>query len=139
MKSFASSRADAPAKKAAAISIPVSLAELLDKITILEIKSEQFCGEQKKNVDHELRLLKHILRQSGVELLPEQRQQLKAVNQSLWQIEESIRQHEHRKDFGETFIALARSVYLENDKRAGIKRAINDDYNSTIKEEKSYA
>ena len=141
LESFASSRIDAPApaRKSISISIPVSLAELLDKITILEIKSEQFCGEQKKNVDHELSLLKHVLRQSGVELLPEQHQQLKTVNQSLWQIEESIREHERRKDFGEAFIVLARSVYLENDKRAGIKKAINNDYNSTIKEEKSYA
>ncbi|TGG79893.1 MAG: tetratricopeptide repeat protein, partial [Aphanocapsa feldmannii 288cV] len=111
LESFTSNCADtpAPAKKAIAISIPVSLAELLDKITILEIKSKQFCGEQKKNVDHELSLLKHVLRQSGVELLPEQQQQLKAVNQSLWQIEESIREHERRKDFDEAFIALARS------------------------------
>ena len=139
LESFASSYADAPApaKKAVAISIPVSLAELLDKITILEIKSEQFRGEQKKNVDHELNLLKHVLRQSGVELLLEQ-QQLKVVNQSLWQIEESIRKHERHKDFGEAFIALARSVYLENDKRAGIKKAINNNYDSAIKEEKFY-
>ncbi|TGG91862.1 MAG: tetratricopeptide repeat protein, partial [Aphanocapsa feldmannii 277cV] len=74
LESFTSSRIDAPApaRKAVAISIPVSLAELLDKITILEIKSEQFHGEQKRNVDHELSLLKHILRQSGVELLLEQ-------------------------------------------------------------------
>ncbi|TGG92137.1 MAG: hypothetical protein ERJ67_06565 [Aphanocapsa feldmannii 277cV] len=119
--------------------IPVSLAELLDKITILEIKSEQFRGEQKKNVDYELSLLKHVLRQSSVKLLPEQQQNLKDVNQFLWQIEESIREHERRKDFGEAFIALARSVYLENDKRAGIKRTINDDYDSAVKEEKSYA
>ena len=140
LESFTSNCADtpAPAKKAIAISIPVSLAELLDKITILEIKSKQFCGEQKKNVDHELSLLKHVLRQSGVELLPEQQQQLKAVNQSLWQIEESIREHERRKDFDEAFIALARSVYLENDKRAEIKRTINNNYDSAIKEEKSY-
>ena len=140
LESFASSRIDAPApaRKSISISIPVSLAELLDKITILEIKSEQFHGEQKRNVDHELSLLKHVLRQSGVELLPEQHQQLKTVNQSLWQIEESIREHERRKDFGEEFIILARSVYLENDKRAEIKRTINNNYDSAIKEEKSY-
>jgi len=73
-----------------------------------------------------------------MKLLPEHYHQLKDVNQSLWRIEEDIRVHEGRQDFGEQFIQLARSVYQQNDQRAAIKRSINDHYGSAIKEEKSY-
>ena len=118
--------------------VPISFAELIDKITILEIKLEKFRGEQRRNVAHELDLLQEILRQSGVELLSEHHQQLKAVNELLWQIEEDIRSHEANQDFGKAFIQLARSVYLQNDKRAAIKRMINRYYGSEIIEEKSY-
>ena len=117
---------------------PIAFAELIDKMTILEIKSEKFRGDRKRNVDHELNLLKQILRQSGVELLSEHYQQLKAINESLWQIEEDIRSHETDQEFGEAFIHLARSVYLQNDKRAAVKKMINDYYGSEIIEEKSY-
>ena len=126
-------------QKATAISVPIAFAELLDKITILEIKSEKFHGQKKVNVDRELNLLQQVLHQSGVELVLEHHQQLKAVNESLWRIEEDIRDHELRQDFGEGFIKLARSVYLQNDKRAAIKRLINDHYGSELKEEKSYS
>ena len=117
---------------------PIAFAELIDKITILEIKSEKFTGERQCNVAHELQLLHQILVQSGVELLPDHYQQLKTVNESLWQIEEDIRSHETNQDFGEVFIQLARSVYLQNDKRAAIKKIINHYYGSEIIEEKSY-
>lgn len=117
---------------------PIAFAELIDKITILEIKSEKFTGERQCNVAHELQLLHQILVQSGVELLPDHHQQLKTVNESLWQIEEDIRSHETNQDFGEAFIQLARSVYLQNDKRAAIKKTINHYYGSEIIEEKSY-
>ena len=140
LESYQSQR-NAPAltKNVSAISIPVAFAELLDKVTILEIKSQKFHGQKKVHVDHELGLLQQVLRQSGVELLPEHHQQLRSVNESLWRIEEEIRGHELRQDFGEAFVELARSVYLQNDKRAAIKRLINDHYGSAITEEKSYS
>ncbi|MCY3536329.1 MAG: DUF6165 family protein, partial [Cyanobacteria bacterium MAG IRC3_bin_20] len=128
-----------PGQKVGSMRIPVAFAELIDKITILEIKSEQLKGQGKVNVDHELGLLRRVLEQSGVELLPEHYHQLKDVNQSLWNIEDDIRAHEHRQDFGEQFIQLARSVYQQNDQRAAIKRSINDHYGSAIREEKSYS
>ena len=119
--------------------VPIAFAELIDKITILEIKSDTLTGQGKVNVDHELSLLRHVLEQSGVQLLTEHHDQLKAVNQSLWNVEDRIRGHERRQDFGEQFIQLARSVYQQNDQRAAIKRLINDYYGSVIREEKSYA
>lgn len=128
-----------PGAKISAVHVPVAFAELVDKITILEIKSGKLTGERKANVDRELRLLQRVLQQSGVELLPEHYRQLKATNQSLWRIEDDIRDHERRGDFGDSFVQLARSVYQQNDQRAAIKRAINDHYGSDLKEEKSYA
>ena len=125
--------------RGSSIHVPVAFAELIDKITILEIKSEQPQGQGKVNVDHELRLLRRVLEQSGVELLPEHYHQLKEINESLWHTEDDIRDHERRQDFGEQFISLARSVYQQNDRRAAIKRSINDHYGSAIKEEKSYS
>ena len=126
-------------QNAASIHVPVAFAELIDKITILEIKSETLTGHGKVNVDHELSLLRRVLKQSGVQLLPEHYEQLKSVNQSLWNVEDDIRDHERRQDFGEQFIQLARSVYEQNDRRAAIKRSINDHYGSAIREEKSYS
>ena len=136
-ETFIMDRTDSP-RNVSSIMVPIAFAELIDKITILQIKSERFKGESKQNVDHELNLLQQALRQSGVELLSEHHQQLKSVNESLWQIEEDIRSHEAEQTFGEAFVQLARSVYLQNDKRAGIKRMINDYYGSDIIEEKSY-
>ena len=127
-----------PKQQVSSIEVPIAFAELIDKITILEIKSEKLQGASKANVDHELACLRNVLEASGVELLPEHYHQLKAVNQSLWRIEDDIRDHERRHDFGEQFIQLARSVYQQNDQRAAIKRLINNHYGSTIQEEKSY-
>lgn len=95
-------------------------------------------GQGKINVDHELRLLRGVLEESEVELLPEHNHRLKDVNQSLWTTEDHIRSHEYRQDFGEQFIQLAWSVYQQNDQRAAVKRAINDHYGSAIREGKSY-
>src|SRR5207237_5973561 len=107
------------------IRVPVSFGELLDKITILQIKNERIADPRKlRNVRKELALLEDIVAQSlppsnGVSGLV---QHLKAVNEMLWDIEEHIRQCENSQDFGPRFIELARSVYHENDRRGALKR-----------------
>ncbi len=124
------------------ISVPVSPGELLDKITILEIKAEQITDTEKlRNVKTELHLLTQVWKQSSVDNDRVQllKQALKVVNQSLWKIEDKIRIKESRKEFDQEFIELARSVYLQNDKRAATKKEINALLGSRIMEEKSYA
>jgi tetratricopeptide (TPR) repeat protein len=124
------------------VSTPSSLGELIDKITILRIKAERIHEPEKlANVHRELTLLEHSAREDGVsgpsiDLLTDQ---LAAVNGRLWTIEDALRACEHEGDFGPRFIALARSVYCENDTRAAIKRAINTLASSALVEEKSYA
>jgi hypothetical protein len=120
------------------ILIPTSLGELIDKITILEIKTEHLSGPQRENVSRELELLRGVLLRLGLAISPELSHALKEVNQALWVIEDSIRALERRQDSGEDFIELARSRYLTNDKRAALKRRINEEYGSGIIEEKSY-
>ena len=123
------------------ILIEVGPGELIDKITILVIKSERMSDEAKlKNVRHELDVLSaarkaHIPDSAELTRLEAD---LKAVNEALWVIEDDIRQCEADKDFGQTFIDLARSVYKQNDKRAALKKEINLLTGSTIIEEKSY-
>jgi Flp pilus assembly protein TadD len=123
-------------------STPCSLGELIDKITILRIKAERFREEEKlANVRCELALLERLAREGGfsgppIDLLTDK---LAAVNVRLWNIEDAIRTCERKGDFGPRFVALARSVYGENDARAAIKRAINMLANSALVEEKSYA
>lgn len=122
------------------IEIPVSWGELVDKITILEIKSERIADEGKLvNINKELGLLKERLGDlaSKPELLS-LTDALREVNSDLWQIEDDIRDCEHAGDFGARFIELARSVYIRNDKRAEIKREINSVLGSALVEEKSY-
>ena len=123
------------------VSTPSSLGELIDKITILRIKAERI-GEPEKlaNVHRELTLLERSTRERGVsgpsiDLLTDQ---LTAVNGRLWTIEDALRAFEREGDFGPRFVALARSVYCENDTRAAIKRAINTLASSALVEEKSY-
>lgn len=124
-----------------AILIDVGPGELIDKITILQIKSERMSDETKlKNVRHELAVLdaarkQHIPASSELTRLEAD---LKAVNGALWVIEDDIRQCEADKNFGQTFIDLARSVYIQNDKRAALKKEINLLTGSSIVEEKSY-
>lgn len=125
------------------IEAPISLGELIDKITILEIKAVNIKDEAKlKNVNHELTTLNAKL---AVLLTDEQHAQLaplktalKAANHELWVVEDDIRDCEYEKDFGEKFIALARAVYVKNDKRAAVKKDINIAFGSELIEEKSY-
>ncbi|HET9482571.1 MAG TPA: DUF6165 family protein [Xanthomonadales bacterium] len=123
------------------ISVPVSFGELLDKIAILEIKSERIDDPAKlANIRRELDLLESTWRaapESKVEIGPE-RAALKAVNLRLWTIEDEIRMQERRQAFDAEFVRLARAVYFENDERARIKREINVKLGSALVEEKSY-
>jgi len=117
---------------------PVSLGELIDKITILEIKQIHMTGIKLKNVDKELKLLKNTLQDTNLEIDIDLINNLKEVNKKLWEIEDNIRIKESNQEFDKKFIELARSVYNENDKRASIKKEINQKYNSELVEEKSY-
>ena len=124
------------------VHIPVSLGELVDKITILEIKRDKITDAAKlRNVLRELDLLEHIWRFSKLDrtLIEAEWLQLRAVNEGLWGIEDRKRLKEAAASFDAEFIALARAVYFENDKRAAIKRRINEKLGSDIVEEKSYA
>jgi len=119
------------------LKVPVSVGEVLDKISILEIKSERITDSVKlTNVTKELECLKLATQNYRV---PELEEELKNVNQQLWDVEDSLRLLEEQKDFGSNFINLARSVYALNDQRASIKKQINLATNSALIEEKSYA
>jgi Family of unknown function (DUF6165) len=124
------------------LSTPCALGELIDKITILRIKAARIREEEKlANIRRELALLERLAREDGsagpsIDLLTDR---LAAVNARLWSIEDAIRGCEREGDFGPRFVALARSVYCENDVRAALKRAINTLANSALVEEKSYA
>ena len=133
---------DTQAAKSAAIAIEVSAGELIDKITILEIKAERIEAPEKlRNVRHELDLLRVARAREIVESAELSRLEagLKAANEALWVIEDDIRACEAAKDFGDKFIELARAVYRTNDKRAALKKEIGLLLGSTILEEKSYA
>ena len=121
------------------LTIPVSLGELIDKITILEIKAERFTGTALAHVQQELDLLVAVVEQAAVVPDPELLAALRQVNRTLWTIEDEIRDHERRGDFQASFIALARSVYTQNDRRAALKRALNERHGSLLIEEKSYS
>lgn len=126
----------------AEITVPISPGELIDKITILQIKSERMSDEKKlANVRHELNLLTATWGASPYSKtnIEAEWAELKRINSELWDIEDRIRDQERAKDFGKTFIELARAVYFINDERAKVKRQINDKLGSTIVEEKSYA
>lgn len=126
----------------AAIPVPVSAGELVDKITILEIKAERIGDEAKRaNVARELALLRAARAEhlAETEALDRLTAELAAINAALWEIEDAIRACEARGDFGDAFVALARSVYRTNDRRAAVKRAINEATGSALVEEKSYA
>jgi len=120
------------------VSIPVSIGELYDKVSILEIKKQKLEGKSLLNVEKELDLLFGILQNLDIRIDNEFFDQLRLVNSTLWDIEDQIREHEHNSDFGNEFIELARSVYKQNDLRASIKRTINQITSSNIVEEKSY-
>jgi hypothetical protein len=120
---------------------PVSFGELLDKIAILQIKSERMSDPAKvANVRKELEALSTtwLGHPAAQQQIPELRADLKAVNERLWEIEDDIRACEQKQDFGAEFIRLARAVYFENDERARIKKSINLALGSAYVEEKSY-
>ena len=123
------------------LSIPVSVGEIMDKITILEIKAERILDAAKlANVTAELDTLRPLvthdaLNTASIKALVAE---LKDINEALWDIEDNVREREYAKDFGEAFIALARAVYVTNDKRAEVKKQINLATGSTLIEEKSY-
>ena len=120
------------------IFVPISLGELIDKITILEIKEQNLESNKAKNVVNELNQLKQILINFGIEIEEELIDDLRRINKKLWQIEDLIRLKEKENKFDDEFINLARAVYINNDKRSKIKRNINIIYKSDIIEEKSY-
>ena len=123
------------------IRVPISPGELLDKITILRIKSARMSDAAKlANVRHELQLLEQTWATAvpaGVDLSGEERA-LEAVNERLWDIEDQIRDEEDAQRFDARFIELARAVYVSNDERAAIKKRINTKLGSALVEEKSY-
>jgi vacuolar-type H+-ATPase subunit I/STV1 len=123
------------------ILIPISPGELLDKITILQIKSERI-GDPAKvaNVRSELDMLQQVWDESvgEDEQIRALGAELKSINEALWEIEDDIRDEERNKRFGERFIELARAVYVVNDDRANAKKKVNLHLNSSIVEEKSY-
>ncbi len=123
------------------ILVPVSFGELLDKIAILQIKSERMSDAAKlANVRKELSALEQtwMAHPSAGGDIAQLRAQLKAVNERLWDIEDEIRVKERAQEFDEEFVRLARSVYFENDERARVKKAINLALGSAYVEEKSY-
>lgn len=118
--------------------IPVSVGELIDKITILEIKLDKIKNKDAlNNIKNEHKKLSTI----ASTLLPKLgnfKNKMRHVNEEIWDIEDGVRDCERNKTFDEDFITLARSVYFKNDERATIKRQINELFNSEIVEEKSY-
>src|SRR5690349_10162539 len=121
---------------------PVSPGELIDKITILQIKRERFADAAKiRNVQIELDVLT-AARDRAItpsDQMTRLTAELKAVNEKLWVVEDDIRLCDSQNDFGARFIELARAVYHTNDRRCAIKRQINDMLGSKLVEEKSYA
>ena len=117
---------------------PVSIGELVDKITILEIKKDFLKGNKSNNVKYELDNLREILNQCNFIVDEEFFIKLKNINQKLWEIEDLLRIKEIKQTFDKDFIDLARSVYKENDLRFLVKQEINTKYGSKIIEEKGY-
>jgi hypothetical protein len=123
------------------IAVPVSYGELIDKITILEIKAERIGDAQKlANVRTELDLLNSTWAADPLAAtdISAERTKLKNVNEALWDIEDHIRVKEKAREFDLEFVELARAVYFRNDDRAAYKREINEKLGSTLVEEKSY-
>ncbi len=124
------------------VEVEISPGELIDKITILEIKMECITViEKRNNIRHELDILRQCRKESVPDSLPLERLMidLRAVNRRLWTIEDEIRDHERNQKFDDRFVTLARSVYKNNDKRSGLKAEINGLLGASVVEEKSYA
>jgi hypothetical protein len=122
------------------ISIPVSVGELFDKISILNNKLRFIEDKDKlRNVEKEFLLLNEVaIHLDPLYAINENFKKLSSINEELWFIEDAKRLHEKNKVFDSNFIELARKVYMKNDERAYVKRLINEQYGSTIIEEKSY-
>ncbi len=124
------------------IKVPVYPGELIDKLTILEIKAANISDAAKlANVNVELQLLQDTWRSSAFANanVEAEWKQLRDINKKLWDIEDEIRDKERERKFDQEFIELARAVYVTNDERAAVKKAINTKLGSKIVEEKSYA
>ncbi len=129
-------------ERAALVSIPGAIGELIDKITILEIKESRVSNPSKlDNIRFELALLRKAKADAGFggAKLDQLESELRSANEFLWNVEDALRACENRKQFDDEFISLARLVYKSNDRRAGLKKRINLLFNSAIVEEKSYA
>ncbi len=118
---------------------PISLGELIDKITILKIKKEKMSGDKLRNVEKELNYLNKICNELDIQIELRFYSELKTINITLWEIEDEIRLKENKQEFDNEFIELARSIYRQNDKRASIKKEINSQYSSNLIEEKFYS
>lgn len=120
------------------INVPISIGELIDKITILEIKKDKLKNLKLKNILKELSFLRAVLKKNIILIPDEIFLQLKSINLTLWDIEDKIRIKEKNKEFDNEFIELARSVYFNNDRRSETKKELNLMFKSEIIEEKSY-
>ena len=121
------------------IKASISVGELVDKITILEIKLSKIKNHDKlKNIKNELDVLNEYFLKIDNDQLTKLKNKLKDTNLRLWNIEDDIRVCEKNQDFNSNFINLARSVYITNDERFELKNSINEIYSSVIKEVKSY-
>jgi hypothetical protein len=131
-----------PNRSAQPILAPIAIGELIDKITILEVKAERIQDPHKAhNVRAELELLRDLRARAGLNT-PEMSalaDELRSINVALWEIEDAIRACEAKGDFGPRFVELARGVYQSNDRRSAVKKRINLAFGSLIVEEKSYA
>jgi len=128
-------------KKNTNIKIPISIGELIDKITILEIKYINIeCKEKREHIWKELEALFYIYNNkiSCIDKCKKYKEDLYIINNELWKIEDAIRIKEKNDEFDEYFIELARNVYYQNDKRFELKNKINMLFNSNITEVKSY-
>jgi hypothetical protein len=124
------------------IHVPISPGELIDKITILQIKSDRMTDPTKlANVRTELGLLQSTWKGSphSAQDIDHEWLELRRINEALWDIEDKIRDKERDQQFDKAFVELARAVYVTNDERAAVKRTINTKLGSTIVEEKSYS
>jgi len=121
------------------ILVPISLGELLDKITILELKNEFLQDQAQGHARQELLALNAVFDGLQLSIEPALFEQLKAINRSLWELEDEIRSLEKLQSFAARFVQVARSIYCQNDQRAALKRVINTRYGSALIEEKSYS
>ena len=123
------------------VNVEISIGEFFDKITILEIKKERITNPDKLvNINNELDGLNRLLTQLPFSRrdVEDEVSELRSINETLWEIEDDIREKESKKEFDEKFIELARAVYITNDKRSDVKRDINIRLGSDFVEEKSY-